>query len=469
MIAGLFIFWISTHISLHYSYIFTMDILYTEEIALRNRLQEMLLVGLFTALMGQVNFYPFGTDFRITIGVVSFTFLLLYFHSIPIIATSIITGASVLAVRIGIDLFAYGVGLETAFYRHIPALMYYVAYGIIIDMASFRRLFEKPIYFIAALTAADMVSNFLELIIRNQVNTRFFEEIFSTIMLAALIRSCIVLAVFWIIKYYSLFITKEEHQKRYKDLLLLTAKLKSEVFFLKKSMQDIEGAMAKSYSIYNALKENQSIHGKELDGIMLDCLNLSIDIHEIKKDYNRIVLSMEKLMPASNLYKTMKMSEIFETIEDIFTRYLEVLNKDISLSFDLRMDFRTSEYFIIISVLNNLIQNSVEACYRTDSYVKVSCTIEGNQVIFLIKDNGKGIKEKERDIIFEPGFTTKFNPETGQVSTGLGLTHIKMLTEHLKGNVTLNNSNAGFTEFKLVFLADIIICEEDDNVQICCD
>jgi two-component system sensor histidine kinase YcbA len=432
--------------------------------ALKNRFKEMLMVGLFTAFMGQVNFYPFGTDFRITVGVVIFTFLLLYFHSLPIVAASIATGISVLVIRMGIDVFAHAVSFDAAYYKHIPALMYYVSYGIIIEGASFTKLFEKPIYFIVALTTPDIVSNFFELLIRNQFNIKNFDVLFSLIMLAAVLRSCMVLALFWIIKYYSLFITKEEHQKRYKDLLLLTAKLKSEVFFLKKSMQDIEGAMAKSYSIYNTIKENSPMEKEELNKITADCLTLSIDIHEIKKDYNRIVISMERLMPASDVYKTMKMSEIFETIGDIFNRFLEVINKDLKLSFELEKDFKTSDYFILMSMLNNMIQNSIEACYRSDSFVKVRCFQQENIVVFSILDNGKGINDKEKELVFEPGFTTKFNPETGQVSTGLGLTHIKILSEHLKGSVCLNSSNEGITEFRLEIPVEAVISEEEEDV-----
>lgn len=428
---------------------------------MKNKYKEMLIIGLFTAFMGQVNFYPFGTDFRITVGVVIFTFLLLYFHSLSIVPASIFTGISVLAVRVGIDVFIGAACFNDALSRHLPALMYYITYGIIIEGASFRRLFEKPIYFIVALTTADIVSNFFELVIRNQVINKPFDAIFSTIMLAAVIRSCLVLALFWIIKYYSLFITKEEHQKRYKDLLLLTAKLKSEVFFLKKSMQDIEGAMAKSYSIYNAIKENSPMSGEELEKITEDCLTLSIDIHEIKKDYERIAISIEKLMPTGDTYKTMKMSDIFETIEDIFTRYTEVINKDIKLIFKLENNFRTEEYFIIMSILNNMIQNSIEASFRTDSYIEVKCFFRDDAIVFTIRDNGKGINEKERELVFEPGFTTKFNPETGQVSTGLGLTHIKMLSDYLNGSVFISNELEGVTEFKLEIPKDIIICGEE--------
>ena len=431
---------------------------------MKNKIKKMLLVGLFTAFMGQVNFYPFGTDFRITVGVVIFTFMLLYFHTVPIVATSVITGISVLFFRVGIDVFFNAVSFDLAWYKHIPALVYYIAYGIVIDSAGFRKLFEKPLFFIVTLTTADIMSNFLELIIRNQSSIRSFDEIFSTIMLAAVIRSSLVLSLFWIIKYYSLFITKEEHQKRYKELLVLTAKLKSEVFFLKKSMQDIEGAMVKSYSIYNTIKENASLDEQELKSLMSDSLNLSIDIHEIKKDYNRIVISMEKLMPAGDLYKTMKMSEIFETINDIFTRYIEVINKDIKLGFKIEMDFRTAEYFMIMSILNNIIQNSIEACYRSDSYIQASCYRCENMVVFKIADNGKGIQENERELIFEPGFTTKFNPETGQISTGLGLTHIKMLLEHLQGTVSLDNNSEGITVFKVEMPESIISFEEDEDV-----
>ena len=387
---------------------------------------------------------------------------MLYFHTIPIIASSIVTGIFVLAFRVGIDFFANSMAMDVAVYKHLPGMMYYIAYGIIIEKTSFRKLFEKPIYFILTLTMADILSNIFELFIRNQLNNNSFDAIFSTIMLAAVIRSCLVLALFWVIKYYSLFVTKEEHQRRYKELLVLTSKLKSEIYFLKKSMQDIENAMAKSYNIYNTIKESNPMSKEEAEKITADCLNLSIDIHEIKKDYNRIVISMEKLLPAGDNHKTMRISDIFETIGEIFTRYIEVIDKDIILSFEYKENFRVSEYFIIMSILNNMIQNSIEACYRSDSFVKIRCFLRGSTVIFAVRDNGRGIGEKEHELVFEPGYTTKFNPETGHVSTGLGLTHIKILLEHLEGTVKIDENIKGITEFVIEIPANRIICEVED-------
>ncbi|HWR60173.1 MAG TPA: ATP-binding protein, partial [Clostridia bacterium] len=111
-----------------------------------------------------------------------------------------------------------------------------------------------------------------------------------------------------------------------------------------------------------------------------------------------------------------------------------------------------------------MIQNSIEACFRSDSYIYTKCFFREDTVVFSIQDNGKGIKEKEKDLIFEPGYTTKFNPETGQVSTGLGLTHMKMLAEHLGGKVVLDNSQPGITEFRLELPAAAAIYEEDEDV-----
>lgn len=431
----------------------------TELVILKRNIKEIMIVGLSTALMGQVYFYPFGTDFRITIGVVVFTFLILYFQAIPVIAASVTTGFCVLLIRVLIDVFVGPLSLDAAAARHIPALVYYVTYGIVIEGIGFRRHAEKPIYFIVILSAADIFSNFFELIIRNQLNTRHFDSIFSTIILIAVFRSILVFLLFWIIKYYNLLITKEDHQKRYKDLLLLTAKLKSEIFFLRKSMQDIENAMAKSYSIYNMVKDSENMHKEALEQVASDCLTLSIDIHEIKKDYNRVVMSMEKLLPTGEKYEPMRLSEIFETINDVFGRYLDVINKTINLSFELERDFKTDAYFIIISILNNLIQNSIEASTDADSFIKVKCVMTDGNIVFSVADNGKGIKDKDRELIFEPGYTTKFNPETGKMSTGLGLVHIAMLTKHLKGKIQLNNSYE-ITEFIIEFPAEALMIKE---------
>ncbi|WP_372997185.1 sensor histidine kinase [Lutispora sp.] len=420
-------------------------------------MKEMLLVAVFTAILGQINFYPFGTEFRITIAVILFPFLLLYFRNLTIADTAVAVAVFVVITRVVIDVSLQRLGFEAALYRHIPSSFFYICYGITIDRLKFRAHADKPLQFLLVLIFADIASNFLELILRNHFISNPFEPILKTVVITAIIRSTIILCLYWIIKSYNLIITKEEHQRRYHDLLLITAKMKSEIFFLKKSMQDIENAMGKSYGIYNKLNDTNILLKEDIEQIKSDSLELSIQIHEIKKDYNRIVLSMEKILPARETSNTMRISEIFNIIQGLFARYLEGLNKDVNLSFKVKDDYDTDKYFIIISILNNLIQNSIEACIHDNSYVNVISELDDDKVIFRVVDNGKEIPEEAKELIFEPGYTSKYDPNTGLVSTGLGLAHVKMLTEYLNGFIRVSSQGSEEKEFILTFSKKDII------------
>ncbi len=430
---------------------------------MQKNLKELLLVGLTIALLGQIHFYPFGTEFRITIAVIMYPFLLLYFRNLSITHAAISVAIFVLTTRSVIDIIFHKAIFEEAIYRHIPASFFYICYGIIIDRLNFRVYVDRPLYFWAMISFADIASNFLELVLRNHFILKPFESILETVVLAAIIRSLITLCLYWLIKYYNLIIAKEEHQRRYNDLLVITAKMKSEIFFLKKSMQDIESAMEKSYSIYNSISDAKDINNLNVEQIQSNSLQLSIQIHEIKKDYNRIVMNMEKILPAKEAGNSMKISEIFNIVQGLFSRYIAGLNKDIDLSFRVKRDYLTDKFFIIISILNNLLQNSVEACINEKSYINVSSEMSWNQIILKVEDNGKDIPENCIDLIFEPGYTTKYDPNTGLVSTGLGLTHVKMLTEYLSGSITVSLVKPGGKEFVLTFPSKEIVSGGKSN------
>lgn len=424
---------------------------------MNKNMREMLIVAFLTAIIGQISFYPFGTEFRITIAVILLPLLLLHFRNIAITDTSMFVAVFVLMTRITIDVFFHGLGFETVFLRHMPASFFYLCYGITLDRLNFRANMDKPLHSFAMIIFSDIASNFLELLLRNHFVNKPLDSILETVVLTAVIRSSIILSLYWIIKYYNLIIIKEEHQRRYNDLIVITAKMKSEIFFLKKSMQDIESAMGKSYSIYNRLHDEAALTDSEINRLRSDSLELSIQIHEIKKDYNRIVLSMEKILPAREAGNTMKADDIFNVIQDLFIRYIEGLNKDIKLSFAIKGNFETEKFFIIISILNNLIQNSVEACIFDNSYINISSEIKNDKVIFKVADNGKEIADDAKELIFEPGYTSKYDPNTGLISTGLGLAHVKMLTEHLSGTISINSIKKGEKEFVLTFPSEIII------------
>lgn len=399
---------------------------------------EMLIIALFTAVVGQIHFYPFGTDFRLTLGVVVFTFLILYFR-VPIMATAALSAVAILGLRTGLDLAGGFHSLNAALSRHVPAMMFYLTYGLIVDQIEIRQYIQRPVNFVVIISISDICANFFELVVRGNLRVQPLEAILTTIIVAALIRAALVLVLFWIIRYYNLLIVKEIHQKRYQELLMLTARLNSEVLFLRKSMQDIEEVMVKSYAIYTHSKELSQGHMETLPAITADSLSLAIDIHEIKKDYMRIVHSICKIIPEEDLSPQMTMNEILRTIQDIYAGYADSVGSAVRLKTAVRSDVSITRYYEVISILNNLIHNAIDATSgKPDPWVRVETDVREGDLTIRVEDNGRGIDLQDQELIFEPGFTTKLNMDTGELPTGLGLTHVRVLTDLLGGTVEVD-------------------------------
>lgn len=428
---------------------------------MKRNLGEMLIIAIFTGVIGQIHFYPFGTDFRLTFGVVVFTFLILYFR-VPIMATAAMSCAFILSLRIGLDLAGGLYSVRDSITRHMPALLFYMTYGLIVDQIRIRDYIQKPVYFIVIVSIADISSNFLELLVRNNLRSYPLESVMTTIVLAALIRAVVVFVLFWIIRYYNLLIVKEVHQKRYQELLMLTAKLNSEILFLKKSMQDIEEVMVKSYAIYRNSKALAAGDFEPLSHITDDSLSLAIDIHEIKKDYLRIVHSIGKIIPDEALNPSMTISEILHIIQEIYMGYAESTGALFKLKVHVKQDIEIIRYYEVISILNNLIHNAIEATLGIkEPWIYAEAAVMDEELSVSVEDNGKGIAEKDRQLIFEPGFTTKLNVNTGELPTGLGLTHVKVLTNLLEGSIELDEKVISGTRFVLRLPVGKLTKQED--------
>ena len=99
---------------------------------------------------------------------------------------------------------------------------------------------------------------------------------------------------------------------------------------------------------------------------------------------------------------------------------------NVALKFEIEDNFNVAEHFYLVCVLRNLIYNSIEAMEEIkNGYIKIIIKKNQEECIFVISDNGKGIKEKDIEYIFNPGFSTKFNTETGDICRGIGLAHVK--------------------------------------------
>ena len=98
----------------------------------------------------------------------------------------------------------------------------------------------------------------------------------------------------------------------------------------------------------------------------------------------------------------------------------------------------------LIRIVTNLIKNAIQAMEDQENpKITVSVAQKNNKVILEVSDNGKGIKPKHKEQVFEPKFTTKSS------GMGLGLPMIKNIIEAYKGSISFISEKGKGTTFRV--------------------
>lgn len=265
--------------------------------------------------------------------------------------------------------------------------------------------------------------------------------------MVALFRTFMVGGLYYMIRRQQQEQLSLQEREKYEELLLLLTGLYTEAFFLRKSSGDIENTMAKGYALYRELKQMGPELGPNGNRLSQQALDVAKDIHEIKKDYQRIVSGIDKLIEVGDQGEVITLDELIRIVMATNSSYAGKQGKNIHFETELDYRFRTGAYHSLISVLNNLVSNAVEAI-DDEGTITIKSYLIGWHVFILVHDTGEGIDEADQQIIFAPGYTTKFSG-SGLQSTGIGLTHVQSIVKSLGGEVRLN-SRRGDTTFTLI-------------------
>ena len=94
------------------------------------------------------------------------------------------------------------------------------------------------------------------------------------------------------------------------------------------------------------------------------------------------------------------------------------------------------------SAVGNLIKNATQAIgNKPDGRIDVNLQSTENSFVIIVKDNGKGIAEADKKMIFLPNFTTK----TGGSGVGLSLTN--NIIQAAGGTITFESKEGEGAEF----------------------
>ncbi|SFX12494.1 ATP-binding protein [Marinospirillum alkaliphilum] len=115
----------------------------------------------------------------------------------------------------------------------------------------------------------------------------------------------------------------------------------------------------------------------------------------------------------------------------------------------------------LLKILSNLLDNALDAarqCQGDQPRVRLAVVDLGNLLLLEVEDNGPGIPDAMRRLVFEQGFSTK----TGQ-HQGLGLSLVNSLCRTLNSELYLEDSELGGACFVIRFDKTRICKTEDET------
>ncbi|WP_235599518.1 sensor histidine kinase [Paenibacillus amylolyticus] len=404
----------------------------------KNENVQMTAIAFATAVGAQFKINPFREDyFRIGLGVSILLFLLMIMPHLSYVKTGILTGIANLLFQ-SADLINHvqTVSILESMRDNLGAGVYYVvfAYGL----SKFRHRFHEmqPLLLGGLITCIDFSSNLVELLLRGMLSGTniFYMKEWLYLLVVGGLRSYFVIGLYNSFAVRQMRLLHAEQEKRIEQMLNVNSGLYGEVFYLKKAMNTIEGITADSYDLYRDLRE------QDLNQYSQRTLGIAQQIHEVKKDSQRILAGLLKLYDNEKAVN-MSLSEVLNFASKANRKYSEMLHKQVEIDIEQQYDCESPYYIPLLTVMNNLIANAVEAIEH-DGTIRIRVYEQEDDVHFVVTDNGKGVPEAKRDVIFEPGYTTKFN-EVGIAATGIGLSHVRDIVQSLAGQITVESAPAG--------------------------
>ena len=415
--------------------------------------ERRIFIGLLVAATSQLYLAAFADGFRISAAAV--------FYPVLIIAlmrdstkpdTGFVTAICVMAVRVTLDLFS-GSSLSQSLMLDYPGGIYYLIYDFLLCLMISDRRSATHRHMCAAFCTADICSNAIILLLSGQRLVLATSSTLTSLILLGIARGCAATALLWLGHFYYQLLQRQEHERRYQRLFIMTAELKNELYFLKKDSEDIEGVMTRAYRLYEQLGDLDV--PEEIRSL---ALSIAREVHEIKKDNLRIIRGIEGEVADVYDQEEMRISDLFQILEDSTRRLLGKQRVNIRLECHYEDNIKIIEHYRLLSVIKNLVTNAVEAIQSASGrgVVRVDEFVRQGHLTLRVTDNGPGISPRAMNNLFKVGYSTKFDPNTGNISRGVGLPAVQFIVEELGGKLHVDSTPEKGAQFTVIVPLDAI-------------
>lgn len=344
------------------------------------------------------------------------------------------------------------------FLKVYPDAFYYITYGIVFYLMKVYLGDKYKSHFYMVAVVSDVMSNVVELLVRTKISGLDIKMI-QGIILVGVARTTIIMFFIYLAVNYSALLVKKDHEKRYHHLMMQSSRFKSEIYFLYKNMNQIEDLVKLSHKL------KKQVSGDEV--LAKSILELSKGVHEIKKDYIRVVRGLEDIYVENMDLKEISLKDLFAIIEVNTNDYIHSKDLKITCQFKCRIDAMIKDHFYLMSILRNLVNNGIDACHG-EGKIYVYAEEDLDIIRIYVNDTGEGISEDDAPYIFNNGFSTKFDEATGNISRGIGLTLVREMVKNIfKGDIKFESKmNKGTTFILELSNSTLKVGADDENIYI---
>lgn len=232
------------------------------------------------------------------------------------------------------------------------------------------------------------------------------------------------------------------------NIRYLSRNLKNQKYVRKQYAQDI------SHELRTPITNLQLYIEAIKDGVIeVDDQTLSSLLEEIHRLEGLVVNLNKSFNDNSEYFKINKKEfDLSQHIKLILETIKPRLNKlDISLIEEIKDGIIiNSDKDKISQVVQNLISNAIKAI-KNDGLIRVSLHEDKNNIYIDVKDNGIGISDEKKEIIFERFYRIDDARNTKINGHGLGLSISKNFVESLGGKIKLKSKPGKGSTFSVIF------------------
>lgn len=164
------------------------------------------------------------------------------------------------------------------------------------------------------------------------------------------------------------------------------------------------------------------------------------------------LLDIHRLEAGKLSINTTNFSPYYMLLDLIKSHTMHAHEKNITLNFagDYPSLVLNSDFDLVTQIMDNLISNAIKYSPQ-DKQIYLELSSKDDSIIFKVKDEGPGFTEKDKEKLFQKFVKLSAQPTGDEVSTGLGLSIVKQLTDCLHGEISCQSQHGEGAEFIVSF------------------